>query len=135
MKKRSICAFVAAALSAVMIMLPPMQVMAAETEPVTATEYISEVRIGVGKTMEEAEKSLEGYTILKNGDNNADLNEKAGGGMGSQGERVVLLGYKTTTDKSDAITDLAVMNMKGGYDVKEYEALFDTYIKSQVTPL
>ena len=51
MKKRSICAAVAAAMSAVMIMLPPMQVMAAETNPVTATEYISEVRIGVGKTM------------------------------------------------------------------------------------
>ena len=135
MKKRSVLAFIAAAMSAVTLMLPPMQVMAAKTEPVTPTEYISEVRIGVGKTMEEAEKSLEGYTILKNGESNADLNQKAGGGMGSQGERVVLLGYKTTTDKSDAITDLAVMNMKGGYDVKEYEALFDTYIKSQVTPL
>ena len=58
MKKRSICAAVAAAMSAVMIMLPPMQVMAAETNPVTAAEYISEVRIGVGKTMEEAEQSL-----------------------------------------------------------------------------
>ena len=134
MKKRSICAFVAAALSAVMIMLPPMQVMAAETEPVTATEYISEVRIGVGKTMEEAEKSLEGYTILKNGDNNADLNEKAGGGMGSQGERVVLLGYKTTTDKSEAVTDLALMNMKGGYSVSDYEALMEKQMKEQIIP-
>ena len=134
MKKRSICAFVAAALSAVMIMLPPMQVMAAETEPVTATEYISEVRIGVGKTMEEAEKSLEGYTILKNGDNNADLNEKAGGGMGSQGERVVLLGYKTTTDRSEAVTDLALMNMKGGYSVSDYEALMEKQMKEQIIP-
>ena len=134
MKKRSICAFVAAALSAAMIMLPPMQVMAAETEPVTATEYISEVRIGVGKTMEEAEKSLEGYTILKNGDNNADLNEKAGGGMGSQGERVVLLGYKTTTDKSEAVTDLALMNMKGGYSVSDYEALMEKQMKEQIIP-
>ena len=134
MKKRSICAAVAAAMSAVMIMLPPMQVMAAETNPVTATEYISEVRIGVGKTMEEAEQSLQGYTILKNGDSNADLNEKAGGGMGSQGERVVLLGYKTTTDRSDAVTDLAVMNMKGGYDVKEYEALMEKQMKEQIIP-
>ena len=134
MKKRSICAFVAAALSAAMIMLPPMQVMAAETEPVTATEYISEVRIGVGKTMEEAEKSLEGHTILKNGDNNADLNEKAGGGMGSQGERVVLLGYKTTTDKSEAVTDLALMNMKGGYSVSDYEALMEKQMKEQIIP-
>ena len=134
MKKRSICAAVAAAMSAVMIMLPPMQVMAAETNPVTATEYISEVRIGVGKTMEEAEQSLQGYTILKNGDSNADLNEKAGGGMGSQGERVVLLGYKTTTDRSDAVTDLAVMNMKSGYDVKEYEALMEKQMKEQIIP-
>ena len=134
MKKRSICAAVAAAMSAVMIVLPPMQVMAAETNPVTAAEYISEVRIGVGKTMEEAEQSLQGYTILKNGDSNADLNEKAGGGMGSQGERVVLLGYKTTTDRSNAVTDLAVMNMKGGYDVKEYEALMEKQMKEQIIP-
>ena len=45
MKKRSVLAFIAAAMSAVTLMLPPMQVMAAKTEPVTPTEYISEVRI------------------------------------------------------------------------------------------
>ena len=58
MKKRSICAFVAAAISAVMIMLPPMQVMAA-AQDAAPTEYISEVRIGVGKNMFDASNSLE----------------------------------------------------------------------------
>ena len=134
MKKRSICAAIAAAMSAVMIALPPMQVLAAEASPATTTEYISEVRIGVGKTMEEAAKSLDGYTILKNGDKNADLNEKAGGGLGSKGEKVVLLGYKTTTDRSEAVTDLAVMNMKGGYSIKDYEYLMEKQMKEQIIP-
>ena len=133
MKKRSICAFIAVAMSAVTIMLTPTQVMAAAQE-VSPTEYISEVRIGVGKNIFDASRSLEGYTILKNGSNPVDLNENAGGGFGSKGEKVVLLGYKTTTDRNDAITDLALMNMKGGYSVPDYEILMEKQMKEQIIP-
>ena len=133
MKKRSICAVIAVAMSAVTIMLTPTQVMAA-AQDASPTEYISEVRIGVGKNIFDASRSLEGYTILKNGSNPVDLNENAGGGFGSKGEKVVLLGYKTTTDRNDAITDLALMNMKGGYSVPDYEILMEKQMKEQIMP-
>ena len=44
------------------------------------------------------------------------------------------LGYRITKDRSDAITDLALMNMKGGYDVAEYDALMEKQLKSQIIP-
>ena len=95
-------------------------------------EYISEVMIGMG---EDAAESLEGYTILSDEKGNPiDLNQKAGGGWGSKGEKVIYLGYKTTTDRKEAITDLALMNMKGGYSVQDYELLMEYQMKSQIIP-
>ena len=96
-------------------------------------DYVSEVKIYTGD-YKAAEK--EGYTIL-NGDNGkpVDLNQGAGGGWGSKGEKAVYLGYKTTKDVKDAITDLALMNMRGGYDVAEYEALMEAQLNSQIIPL
>ena len=95
-------------------------------------EYISEVKVFYGDS-KNAEK--EGFTVLK-GDNGkpADLNEEAGGGWGSKGDKAVYLGYKTTTDRKEAVTDLALMNMKGGYDVAEYDALMETQMKAQIIP-
>ncbi len=95
-------------------------------------EYISEVKVFYGDS-KNAEK--EGFTVLK-GDNGkpADLNEGAGGGWGSKGDKAVYLGYKTTTDRKEAVTDLALMNMKGGYDVAEYDALMETQMKAQIIP-
>lgn len=97
-------------------------------------KYISEIKAGIGKSEEEALKGLEGYTVLKNGDKYVDLNQNSNGGMGSYGDRIVYLGYKTTAKRSEAITDLAVMNMKGGYDVNEYDALMSKQLKSQIIP-
>ena len=97
--------------------------------------YISEIRLGVGKKAAEALAALEGYEVLKDGNGDyANLNEDAGGGIGSRGQRVVYLGYKLTSNRSEAITDLAVMNMKGGYSVKDYEALMEYEMKSQIIP-
>ncbi len=92
-------------------------------------DYVSEVKIGMGKDSSEAIAALEGYTVIK-----TDLNKNAEGGLGSKGAKVVYLGYKTTSKKSEALTDLAVMNMKGGYDVQEYEALMDGQMKEQIIP-
>ena len=119
-------------MAVLMATLLPMQVFAAGEE--NSGKYISEVKIGVGKTAKEAEASLKGYTIVKNGDKYADLNEDAGGGIGSKGERVVYMGYKTTSDPTKAVTDLAVMNMKGGYSVPGYEFLMEGQIKNQIIP-
>ena len=98
-------------------------------------EYISEVKIGMGKEAKDAEAALAGYKILTDEKGNkVDLNQSAGGGLASKGEKVVYLGYKTTTDRKDAITDLALMNMKGKYSVEEYEALMEKQMKSQIIP-
>ena len=96
-------------------------------------EYISEIKVYMG---DYSAAGKEGFTVLKGEDGNpVDLNQKAGGGIGSKGEKAVYLGYKTTTDASEAITDLALMNMKGGYSVKDYETLMETQMKSQIIPL
>ena len=135
MKKLSMT--VMACLLALMIaVLSPLTVFVSAAENTHNNgKYISEVRVGMGESADEAAASLAGYTILSEKGLPVDLNQKAGGGWGSKGEKVVYLGYKTTDSEADAITDLAVMNMKGGYSVQEYEALFDSYIKEQIEPL
>jgi hypothetical protein len=132
MKKRLFIIVLSVILAAVFAAQPTAKAASETAE--NHKEYISEVKIGVGKTADEAARSLDGYTILSDNGKNVDLNQGAGGGIGSKGERVVYLGYKTTTDRSEAITDLAVMNMKGGYSVKDYELLMEQYMTEQVIP-
>ena len=132
MRKNTFIPFLSFFMAILLAALPSLQVFAKDAQ--NAGEYISEVKIGVGKTADEAVKSLDGYTVLQKNGKNADLNEGAGGGIGSKGERVVYLGYKTTTNRKEAITDLAVMNMKGGYSVKDYEVLMERYMTEQVIP-
>ena len=91
MNPKSIYATITAIiLSIVMAAIPTLQTLAEDSQ--VSTEYISEIKIGVGETVDEAVASLDGYTILKNGNDYADLNGGAGGGLGSKGDRVVLLG-------------------------------------------
>ena len=105
--------------------LLPVQVFA------DTPDYISEVKVFMG---DYSSAEAEGYTLLKDGNNPFDLNDDAGGSIASKGEKAVYLGYKTTKDRNDAITDLALMNMKGGYDVAEYDALYNRYINAQMMP-
>ena len=106
-------------------MLVPVQAVAA------TPDYIGEIKVAMG---DSAEDDLKGYVILKNGDTPIDLNQNAGGGIGSKGDNRVLLGYKTTKNRSEAITDLALMNMKGGYSVEDYDFLMNNQIKEQIIP-
>lgn len=123
-------AIVAILMVILMAALLPMQVMAD-----SQTEYISEIKVGYGVKDSDAKAGLDGYTILSDEQGNPiDLNQKAGGGAGSRGDRVVYLGYKTTTERNEAVTDLAVMNMKGGYSVADYEAMMETQMKAQIIP-
>ncbi len=109
----------------------PVRALAGSQAPHTP-DYLSEVKIAMG---DNAEKDLDSYIIFKDEKGEAfDLNKGAGGGWGSQGDKRVILGYKTTKKQNEAITDLAVMNMKGGYDVQEYDALMKSYIGSQLSP-
>ncbi|MBO4770210.1 MAG: hypothetical protein J5563_05450, partial [Clostridia bacterium] len=57
-------------------------------------EYISEIKVYMG---DYSAAGKEGFTVLKGEDGNpVDLNQKAGGGIGSKGNVAVYLGYKTT---------------------------------------
>ena len=127
--------FFRAALAFVLVLVlavqTPLQALAAEAE---GPDYISEVKVFMGSSA-ETELKAEGYTPVTGADGKVvDLNQGAGGGWGSKGDKKVVMGYKTTKLQSEAITDLAVMNMEGGYDVQEYDALMKQYMGSQISP-
>ena len=104
MKKwRKIVSLLTAIIIAVMA---PLNAMAA-----TGSKYIKEVRISQAAKAEDAKAWLKnnGYTVL-----DQNLND-------GTGKDCVYLGYKTTTNRDEAITDMAIMDMKGGYSFGEYE--------------
>ena len=121
MKFRNILAVILALLMAV---TTPAQVLA-DAKPV----YVSDVMVGMGETAEEAKKALTdaGFTVL-------DHNVNEGAGSAFKTEKFVYMGYKTTADASEAITDLAAMNMNGGYSFSDYEVLMNKYRDSQIRP-
>ena len=106
--------------------------------------YISDVKVGNayttgdGPSLQETVSQLEseGYTILKDGADYADLNSGNKPRSIKRGptEKIIILGYKTTTDPDEAITDLAVMNMNGGFSVEDYNKLLETQMESQIKP-
>lgn len=90
-------------------------------------EYLSELRLVYADSYQDAVDSLEDgdfsdYKVL-----NVNLNKDSG-------KQAVWLAYKTTTDIEDAITDIAVMQMNGGYREGNYQEMlqqsFDSYIES-----
>ena len=137
--KKLLTAITSAVLCMTMLILAPTQVVASAAEN-EQKKYISEVKVGMGETSDQASKELlaEGYTILKDDNGNyADLNEDAGSKSALKegpNQKIVYLGYKTTADASDAITDLAVMNMDGGYSYDDYEKLMQTHMETQIKP-
>ena len=137
--KKLLTAITSAVLCMTMLILAPTQVVASAADN-TEKKYISEVKVGMGETSDQASKELldEGYTILKDDNGNyADLNEDAGSKSSLKegpNQKIVYLGYKTTSDASDAITDLAVMNMNGGYSYDDYEKLMQTHMETQIKP-
>ena len=121
MKLRTVIAIFLALLAAA---ISPVRIFAE-----TQTVYIADVMVGTGESADEAKKALtdKGYTVLE-----GNLNE--GAGSIYKTEKYVYIGYKTTTDRAEAITDLAVMNMNGGYSFSDYEVLMDKYRDSQIRP-
>ena len=79
-------------------------------------EYISELRIVYASDYSDAKGELialglDDYKVF-----NANLNKDTG-------NTGVFLAYKTTTDIEDAITDIAVMQMNGGYNEGNYQQM------------
>ena len=130
--------FTSVLLCLTMLLVYPTQLVASAAD--NGKKYISEVKVGMGKTSEEASKELleEGYTIFADDKGNyADLNEGAGTTNALKegpNQKIVYLGYKTTDDAGDAITDLAVMNMRGGFSYQGYEQLMQDHMDTHIKP-
>ena len=91
------------------------------TVPVFAVddeEYLSDLRLIYADDYDEAKEILEDsdfadYELL-----DVNLNENTG-------KTGVFLAYQVTTDIEDAITDIAVMQMNGGYNEGNYQAMIE----------
>ena len=78
------------------------------------TYYLSDLKMAEASTADEAKKLLTdaGYEIL-------DKN------LNPDGSKAVYLGYKKSTNVDDAITDVKVMNMNGGFNISDYDTIFE----------
>ena len=83
------------------------------------TYYLSDLKMAEASTTDEAKKLLtdEGFTVL-------DKNLNPGG------DKAVYLGYKKSTNVEDAITDVRVMNMKGGFNISDYESIIEEALQT-----
>ena len=96
-----------------LLFLATVPTFAAEEED---EEYLSDLRIVYAENIDEAtsileDADLEGYHVFA-----ANLNANTG-------KKGVWLAYKTTTDIEDAITDIAIMQMNGGYNEGNYQEM------------
>ena len=97
-----------------------VQPCAAGAATFTGKAYVKEMIISYGKTEDDAKSWLEskGYKTV-----NYNLNEGADDTFSTK--RSVYLGYKTTYNADEAITDMKLMNMKGGYSIEDYQMLLN----------
>ena len=105
---KSIRTIAALVLTLTMIALVPLNTAAAANDG----NYVSEVYVAYGKNAEEAKKTLtdKGFIPVE-------------GNLNDGGKTYSMLGYKTTDDPQQAITNLSVMNMNGGYSATDYKNL------------
>ncbi|MCR4604548.1 MAG: hypothetical protein K5639_00945 [Eubacterium sp.] len=148
--KRAIAVFMAAAM---MSITPLSDIRPTESEAASSNgkgKYISEIKLAMGANEKEAlgeagEMMRDGYDFLmdesteeiKKQEIPADLNKDAGtNSLLKEGpkSRVVYLGYKRTDDPSQAITDMAVMNMNGGFSIDDYNALMEKQMNTKIKP-
>ena len=87
--------------------------------------YIAKNSKGIGTYDEEKEAQKardwfesKDYTMIE-----GNLNADASGAL--KKEVGVYLGYSTTTDKKEAVTDIAVMNERGNYSQSEYKRILE----------
>ena len=87
-------------------------------------KYVSDVFIAYEKTEAKAAEWLEknGWEPVK-GDFNSGKASFFDDSAGHRDNVAAVMGIKRTDDKDDAITDMAVMNMTGGYSLPKYEDL------------
>ena len=87
-------------------------------------KYVSDVFVAYGKTEDDAAKWLKknGWEPVK-GDLNAGKASFFDDNKIQDQNVAAVMGIKRTDEKDEAITDMAVMNMTGGYSLPDYEEL------------
>ena len=96
-------------LAIVMLLIGTLNVFAVSRS--AETLYIQDVKLIYADSLQKAKNSVpEGYTLIEE-----DLNE----GTGSSTK--VYFAYSTTQNPDEAITDIKMMNMKGGFVLSDYE--------------
>lgn len=114
------------AVAAVMLCSQPVQMLSADrAKALTKQQYVARLKqFDSTKALEKA-----GYEPVRDQDGNAaNLNQ-------GTGKKAVYLGYVKTKNPEDAITDIAVMDMKGDYIFNDYKELLKaqkTEIKTQL---
>ncbi len=108
----------AALLSLVTLTASPLGAFKAAAD--STDKYVSEVFIAYGKTEGDAKKWLtdNGWEPV-----GGDLNAGKLSFWDSGDKVAAVMGIRRTDDAGDAITDMAVMNMKGGYSCNDYKML------------
>ena len=109
--KRTFKSIIAFLLIATTLLGASISVFAAKAE-----EYICELRLIYAEDYDEAKAILADTEFTDYKIYNSNLNKDSD-------EVGVWLAYKTTTDIDDAITDLAIMQMNGGYREGNYQAM------------
>ena len=89
-------------------------------------KYVGDVFIAYGKTEEEAAKWLKdnGWEPVK-GDFNAGKASFFDDNQVQDQNVAAVMGIKRTDEKKQAVTDMAVMNMTGGYSIADYESIVE----------
>ncbi len=110
----------AALLSLVTLTASPLGAFKAAAD--STGKYVSEVYIAYGKTESDAKKWL-----TDNGWEPVGGNLNAGKlSFWDKAEKVAaVMGIHRTNNAEEAVTDMAVMNMKGGYSFQDYQILLD----------
>ena len=111
MKNKALTGIIAVILCAVMGISLPLQSYAASSGN---EQYLSDLKAVSGKESDaeklKAELSNAGYQVL-----DKDLNDDK--------KQSSFLGYKTTANKEEALTDIKLMNMNGDYSYSDYEVM------------
>ena len=106
--KRALCAVLA------LVMLCTLVLNAAAVGTAEGKQYVKDVMLIYAESKQEAKTHLpEGYTLLEH-----DLNE---GTEYVYDVYHVYMAYTTTSDPEEAITDIKLMNMNGGFAYSDYE--------------
>ena len=102
----------------------PIAAQAVEDESVT---YVSDVRLFYSlESLEDAERLCEekGYTPVKDGNLNKGTDRD-----------YVVMGYMETDNKEEAVTDIRLLPMNSGYEMRDYKKLKDEYKKSNTATI